>query len=63
MPSSQFFFAQFIIQAFLFAMLLSAFMVGAYVSGDIVHHLVAIGINSTLIMFCLCGMVVEAVGH
>ena len=63
MPSLQFFFTQFIIQAFLFAMLFSAFIVGAYVSGDIVHHLVAIGINSTLIMFCLCGMVVEAVGH
>ena len=63
MPSSQFFFAQFIIQALLFAMLLSAFMVGAYVFGDVIHHLVAIGINSTLIMFCLCGMVVEAVGH
>ena len=63
MPSSRFFFTQFIIQAFLFAMLISAFIVGAYVFGDIVHHLVAIGINSTLIMFCLCGMVVEAVGH
>ena len=59
MPSSRFFFTQFIIQAFVFAMLISAFMVGAYVSGDIVHHLVAIGINSILIMFCFCGMIVE----